>query len=256
MLGKKNLILISESKSFMVNALQMNLEKEDYNVTAISQKIDELNEVKDMADVIIYYLTKNIDDYPDFLVYLKDFITESEKSLITIGEIDEYEHFTKLVPEDLIDLKIMRPIDFPKLMESLEEIFQRSDEYSRRKSILLVDDDGAFLKAAHDWLSKDYRVTIVSSGMQAITWLADNTPDLILLDYEMPVTSGPQVLEMIRSESPTRNLPVMFLTSKNDRESVMKVMAFKPDGYLLKTMTKEQLKKNIEEFFESRKFKI
>ena len=48
----------------------------------------------------------------------------------------------------------------------------------------------------------------------------------------------------------------MFLTGKNDRESVMNVMAFKPDGYLLKSMTREQLKKNIAEFFESRKYKF
>ncbi|MDD6551493.1 MAG: response regulator [Lachnospiraceae bacterium] len=252
----KNLVLIRESKTFMVNALQMNLEKEEYRVTAIGPTIDELDDVKELADVFIYYLDKNIDDYPDFLVYLKDFITETEKDLVTIGELDEYESFNKLVPEDLISLKILRPIDFPKLMESLAEIMEKNDEYSRKKSILLVDDDGAFLKACHDWLSDDYRVTIVSSGMQAITWLANNTPDLILLDYEMPVTPGPKVLEMIRSESNTRNLPVIFLTSKNDRESVMSVMAFKPDGYLLKTMTKDQLKKNLAEFFESRKYKF
>ena len=35
------------------------------------------------------------------------------------------------------------------------------------------------------------------SGMEAITWLAGNTADLILLDYEMPITTGPQVLQMI-----------------------------------------------------------
>lgn len=252
----KNLILIRESKTFMVNTLEMNLEKEGYKVTAISPVVEQLASAKDSGDVILYYLDKDIDEVPDFLVYLKDFITETEKELVTIGELAEYEIFNKMIPDDMISLKSLRPIDFPKLMESLDEIMARSDEFSKRKSILLVDDDGAFLKTAHDWLSDDYRVTIVSSGMQAITWLATNTPDLILLDYEMPVTSGPQVLEMIRSESNTRELPVIFLTSKNDRESVMSVMAYKPDGYLLKTMTKEQLKKSLEEFFESRKYRL
>lgn len=47
--------------------------------------------------------------------------------------------------------------------------------------------------------------------MEAITWLATNHPDLILLDYEMPITDGPQVLEMIWSKAATAMIPVMFL---------------------------------------------
>ena len=70
----------------------------------------------------------------------------------------------------------------------------------------------------------------------------------------MPVTSGPQVLEMIRSETKVDSIPVIFLTGKGDRESVMKVLALKPDGYLLKSTTKEALLKSLEEFFEKRKY--
>ena len=72
-------------------------------------------------------------------------------------------------------------------------------------------------------------------------YIADNKPDLILLDYEMPVTSGPQVLEMIRSETKVDSIPVIFLTGKGDRESVMKVLALKPDGYLLKSAAPGEL---------------
>jgi DNA-binding NarL/FixJ family response regulator len=69
----------------------------------------------------------------------------------------------------------------------------------------------------------------------------------------MPVTSGPQVLEMIRSETKTDTIPVIFLTGKGDRESVLKVLALKPDGYLLKSMEKAALLKSLEEFFEKKK---
>jgi CheY-like chemotaxis protein len=69
----------------------------------------------------------------------------------------------------------------------------------------------------------------------------------------MPVTSGPQVLEMIRSDASTADLPVMFLTGKGDKESIMKVLALKPVGYQLKTITKDQLRKNIADYFLSQK---
>ena len=73
--------------------------------------------------------------------------------------------------------------------------------------------------------------------------------DLILLDHEMPVTSGPQVLEMLRSDSETSNIPVIFLTGKGDKESVMAVVALRPDGYFLKGIQKNELLEKLQEFF-------
>jgi len=69
----------------------------------------------------------------------------------------------------------------------------------------------------------------------------------------MPVTSGPQVLEMLRSDEDTRNIPVIFLTGKGDKQSVMAVVALKPEGYLLKSIEKEELLDNLEKFFMKRK---
>ena len=90
---------------------------------------------------------------------------------------------------------------------------------------------------------------MANSGLQAIKWLGKNKVDLILLDHEMPVTSGPQVLEMLRSDSETCNIPVIFLTGKGDKESVMAVVALRPDGYFLKGIQKEELLEKIQEFF-------
>jgi len=88
----------------------------------------------------------------------------------------------------------------------------------------------------------------------AIKYLAMNRPDLILLDYEMPICDGRQVLEMIRSESDFSDVSVIFLTSKNDRESVLKVSALRPDGYLLKSMDPKDIIKAIDDFFEKKKW--
>ena len=82
-----------------------------------------------------------------------------------------------------------------------------------------------------------------------------NQPDLILLDYDMPITPGPQVMEMIRSEHSAAEIPIIFLTGKSDKESVMTVMALKPQGYLLKTMSKEEIVEAVDHFFETKKWK-
>jgi len=71
----------------------------------------------------------------------------------------------------------------------------------------------------------------------------------------MPVVDGKQVLEMIRTETEFADIPVIFLTSKGDRESVMKVMELKPEGYLLKTMKPADIIKAVNDFFEKQKLK-
>ena len=93
---------------------------------------------------------------------------------------------------------------------------------------------------------------MANSGLRAIKWLGSNKVDLILLDYEMPVTDGPQVLEMLRSDEETKGIPVIFLTGKDDKESVMSVLALKPEGYVLKTSGKNEIVNTVSKFFVNR----
>ena len=118
-----------------------------------------------------------------------------------------------------------------------------------KKCILIVDDDPQYLTMIREWLKGTYKVAMANSGLQAIKWLGKNKADLILLDHEMPVTSGPQVLEMLRSDSETCNIPVIFLTGKGDKESVMAVVALRPEGYFLKGIQKKELLEKLQEFF-------
>ena len=64
---------------------------------------------------------------------------------------------------------------------------------------------------------------------------------MILLDYEMPVVDGAQVLQMLRQEPSTQNIPVIFLTGVGGKEQVERVLRLRPTGYILKSTTKEKL---------------
>ena len=59
---------------------------------------------------------------------------------------------------------------------------------------------------------------------------------------------------MLKSEENTRDIPVMFLTGKNDKESIMEVLKLNPDDYLLKTIGRDALLEKMAEFFESREW--
>ena len=236
----------------MGNSIQKNFESAGYDVIHVNPTVEEISECKDEIEIMVFYLGKFVEDIPDVWVYLKDICLEEDKMLILLGNLDELGIVENSLPAAAITEKFERPVDLKKLTAEVHKLAQTVDEREAQKSILLVDDDPTFLKMMKGWLDPYYRVTIVTSGMQALMYLADNKPDLILLDYEMPVTSGPQVLEMIRSETKVDRVPVMFLTGKGDRESVLKVLALKPEGYLLKSLNREQILESISDFFEKK----
>ena len=236
----------------MGNSIQRNLEVAGYKVTRIDPIVEQIAAQKDKFELMAFYLGKFVEDIPDFLVYLKDICLEENKILVLIGNVAEIETVENALPEDAIAKKFERPIDLKTFASDIENVYNHVSAQGEKKSILMVDDDPTFLKMMKGWLDPYYRITIVTSGMQALMYLADNKPDLILLDYEMPVTSGPQVLEMIRSETKVDRVPVMFLTGKGDRESVLKVLALKPEGYLLKSLNREQILASVSEFFEKK----
>lgn len=126
---------------------------------------------------------------------------------------------------------------------------QASKNQEQKQKILLVDDSELMRHAMKELLQKDYEISMADSGLSAIRSITLDRPDLILLDYEMPVCDGRQVLGMIRSEKEFENIPVIFLTSRMDKESVQKVISLKPSGYLLKTLAPDKLKKEVDDYF-------
>lgn len=83
--------------------------------------------------------------------------------------------------------------------------------------ILVVDDDTSNLRMASRILSAEQmRVSCLKSGEDALTFLHDNRPDLILLDVHMPGKDGFETLASIRSGKETAEIPVIFLTADDD----------------------------------------
>ncbi|MDE7247301.1 MAG: response regulator [Lachnospiraceae bacterium] len=145
--------------------------------------------------------------------------------------------------------KIIDPLNAMNAMSLIKDYLS---EDTGKKKILVVDDSDFMRQNVINLLGDDYEISESSSSVSAIKSLAVNRPDLILLDYEMPVCDGRQTLEMIRSDEEIADIPVIFLTNKGDAESVKKVMALKPNGYLLKSMPEREIKNIIANFFARR----
>lgn len=87
------------------------------------------------------------------------------------------------------------------------------------QTVLIVDDSGLNLRVAMNILKEHFDVCCANSGMAAFDVIKKHIPDLILLDYHMPVMDGFQFIEKLREVEEYKDIPIIMLTADNDRDT-------------------------------------
>ena len=244
------IVIVNGAESFLANGLMSKMNAAGLNTQIVGRRVKEIEEYRDKADLFILFMDDEVNEYITTLNYMKDLANESERKLLLIGEQTQYDYVTKIIDESLIAEWYKRPLDMEVFIKSVKGYLESepvTDDF--RKNILIVDDDITYMRTVYEWLKDEYHVDMASSGMQAIGHLSRKKVDLVLLDYEMPVVNGPQILEILKSDSETGKIPVMFLTGHGDKESVMSVINYKPVDYILKTIDKKQLLAKLRTYF-------
>lgn len=172
--------------------------------------------------------------------------------VICLGTNQEVElHMSSICTKQFITL--ITPLDDKEILDAIcnildsrEDVKQSVETKGEKKSILLVDDSNVQLRALNELLKDKYEVRMSTSGMQALTMIGKKKPDMIFLDYEMPICDGKMTLEMIRGMEESKDIPVVFLTGVSDKEHIAAVLDLKPAGYLLKPADAERIYSIIE----------
>lgn len=99
---------------------------------------------------------------------------------------------------------------------------EEMNDNDTKQVILIVDDQTTNLKILSSVLSRKYSLSLANSGPNALKYLEDNKPDLILLDVMMPEMDGYEVCSIIKQNEQIKDIPVIFLTAKTDIEDVVK----------------------------------
>jgi class 3 adenylate cyclase len=94
----------------------------------------------------------------------------------------------------------------------------RPMDVQEKDRVLIVDDEVLNLKILTTILKDDYKVSVAPNGAQALSVAKQLHPDLILLDVMMPEIDGYEVCRRLKIDSETREIPVIFLTSRTDVE--------------------------------------
>jgi len=251
---KGNILLIANTASYLVTSIKDVLTEQGLNIISLDSKQEGIRNVREQIDAIVIYADSSVMERDDLMVYARDLASEKYIKVFMIGIPDELAALSMTIPSASIEEKFTRPIDASEVVKKINDYVDKHVTLDK-KSILAVDDSGVYLREINSWFSEKYNVALVNSGLNALKYLGSHRPDLILLDYEMPVCNGKQVLEMIRSDTECGDIPVIFLTSNSSRDTIIDIMPLNVAGYLLKTLPAEEIKQYIDNFFEERSLK-
>ena len=171
--------------------------------------------------------------------------------VLSVGTKEELRRFYDYTQLDQFH-EVFRPVKISDIVKAVNKILGiQADEYAGKedvadvkdgeKTILLIDDSPVQLRQVREILKSKYRVLMAASGLQAMNILLKEKPDLIFLDYDMPVLDGKGTLEQIRANEQSRDIPVVFLTAVNSKEKILAVAPLNPSDYLLKPVNANRI---------------
>lgn len=164
--------------------------------------------------------------------------------ILVTGKSDKYTVMNSICMG--VDGYMVKPVDKESLRQKVMEVYRRKDENENRKTILAIDDDMTYLKLIDSYLHDEYNVIMINSAKLALDYLLKHTPDLILVDYQMPLYNGANVMNMIQRNPEEAQIPVIMLSGVLDKEILTKCYPSKPAACLVKPVSKEVLIENIE----------
>ncbi|MBO4928220.1 MAG: diguanylate cyclase [Clostridiales bacterium] len=125
----------------------------------------------------------------------------------------------------------------------------------KAKTILVVDDSKANLTLAKQALDEFYQVSLVTSGQMALRFLEKRIPDLILMDINMPEMDGLETLRQIRANNEYNEVPVIFLTARNDPETEVECLKLGAADFIGKPFVPQVMRSRIARTLELEEFR-
>lgn len=129
----------------------------------------------------------------------------------------------------------------------------KSKKKSKRPKILIVDDEPDYITAIQcrlEW--SHYDVITASNGQEGLEKVASEKPDLVLLDTNMPVMNGHEVLERLRQHPELKNIPVIMVTALCEAQDVAKASSYGVADYVAKPFDFSDLVEKIAKALESK----
>ena len=141
---------------------------------------------------------------------------------------------------------LVKPANVDALLSKIDEVVNKKQAKATEYKILFIDDDPSTLALYKTTLSADYKIIGLNSPKTALEYLEKYEPDMIIMDYNMPVYNGRFMMKYFREHENLANIPVIILTGTEDKETLEAIVDIRPTAIVHKKQGMELLRKNIE----------
>lgn len=124
------------------------------------------------------------------------------------------------------------------------------DFFSEKADILIVDDEPVNRKIANRMLKDWFTTREAASGSEALKLVEEKKPDLVLLDVHMPGMNGHEVINFLKGNEATRDIPVVFVTADDDRETEASGLMEGADDFITKPFRQDILIQRLSRIIE------
>ena len=248
---RKSVVVLTYGMSVVEKTIEKDLQERGFEVSRMADDPEAVKRAIDSTDVFIAYLPDEVFTEKDAarrLLLIGRELKSAQKNLILLADEEDMEGFIKAVPNIKGFPRVPRPVDMGELLKEIEREIKNSERLKSLKRILVIDDDPLYATTVCEWLKTDYRMTMITDGKQAISFLETEKVDLILLDYCMPGLDGSEVFGILKNRPETEQIPVIFLTGAGNRENFSKIISLGPQGYVLKSTNREGLLKILRDY--------
>ncbi len=120
---------------------------------------------------------------------------------------------------------------------------------ANKKKILIIDDDPSLQRLLHVCLEMHNNVKVIKAidGKNGLIQANIHHPDLIILDWMLPDIQGIEILECLRREKKTKNIPILMHTGRNKIGNIEDAFCLGADAYLTKATSLQALGKKVDE---------
>lgn len=171
--------------------------------------------------------------------------------IMLTGKKDKYSVMKSLAMG--VDGYLVKPVNKEELAEKIKEVCHKKHQSQHRRTIMAIDDDMSYLKQLNSFLHEYYNVIMINSTKLALEYMASNIPDVILLDYQMPLYSGVALMSIIKQNPNYQDIPFIILSGNLDQNTLLEFYKYNPVACLAKPVSKEMLMEKIELALSSRK---
>ena len=122
---------------------------------------------------------------------------------------------------------------------------------SRRPKVLIAEDEETIVESLSFLMEKEgYDVSVATDGRTAISMIARDIPDMVLLDVMMPVCDGFEVVRAVRNDTNTRQIPIMMLTAKTREVDRRKGLELGVDDFVTKPFSTRDVVSRVKTLLE------